>query len=358
MAQNLAQVRSLVDLARHHAPEERAELFGRVADLFQISSANVTSNERALLVEIMRALSAQVDIQLRLQLAIRLADHSNADHDLILLLAHDKIEVAAPVILKSVVLTESDLVEIIRECSVDHCATVARRPEIPEPVSDALANTAVPDVLRALASNATARIGMPTLERLAEAAREDKRLLTSLVTRHQLPPAIAMRMYAWASTALRKHIVDNFEIDPKLLDQELTHAVSSELARDLGDPHTKRLQELIDKLGSSGQLKAGFLLKALREDQIDLFRLAFARLADVEPVQMSAILAGTDMRVIALATRAVGIDRSAFPTIIHKLHGKDTLDNIGAEDKRLVSEALALPSQDAARVRLEAALRG
>jgi len=354
MTQNLAQVRSLVDLARHHAPEERAELFGRVAELFQ--NASPTSNERALLVEIMRALSAQVDIALRLELAIRLADHPNADHDLILLLAHDKIEVATPVILKSLVLTETDLVEIVRECSVEHWTTLARRPEIPEPVSEALANTDVPDVLRALAGNATARIGTPTLERMAEAAREDKRLLTNLVTRNQLPPAIAMRMYAWASSALRKHIVENFKIDPKLLDQELAHAVSSELSRDLNDPHTQRLQELIDKLRGSGQLKAGFLLKALREDQIDLFRLAFARLADIEPVRMSKILAESELRIVALAVRAIGIDRSAFATIVQKLRGEEALEGTSEEQRHAIAEALAIPSPDAARVRLEAAL--
>lgn len=353
----LAQARSLVDLARHQEPEERAQLFARVADLFQISSQSVSHNERALLIEIMRALSMQVDTGLRMALAERLSDYPDADHDLVCMLAHDEVEVATPIILKSLVLTDQDLVEIVRQCSVDHWALVARRPEISEPVADALVETQVPGVLRALAGNASARIGIWALERLADASREDKALLTNLVTRHRLPQPIALRMYAWASSALRQHILENFKIDPKLLDQELAKAVSSELARDFSDPHTKRLQELVSKLSASGQLKAGFLLKALREDQIDLFRLAFARLADVEPERMSRILAEKNLRVLALAVRAVGIDRSAFPTILQKLHCRDAFDAFGDADKSAVCEALSIPSQDIARVRLEAALR-
>ncbi len=244
----LAQARSLVDLARHEEPGERAQLFARVADLFQVSSHSVNKNERDLLVEIMRALSMQVDTGLRLALAERLSDHPDADHDLICMLAHDKVEVATPIILKSLVLTDQDLVDIVRQCSVDHWTLVARRPEISEPVSDALVDTQVPGVLRALASNATAKIGSWALDKLAEAAREDKALLTNLVTRHKLPQPIALRMYAWASTALRQHILENFKIDPKLLDEELAKAVSSELSRDFSDPHTKRLQELVSKL--------------------------------------------------------------------------------------------------------------
>src|SRR5262249_19077868 len=222
--------RSLVDLARHHDPEDRAQLFSRVADLFQASVQDDNNpNEHALLVEIMRALSAQVDSSLRLALAERLCNYENADHDLICMLAHDKVEVATPIILKSVVLTEQDLISIVRECSVDHWTLVARRPDISEPVTDALVETQVPGVMRALAGNTSARLGNWALDRLADASREDKALLSNLVTRHQLPQAIALRMYAWASTALRKHILENYKIDPKLLDRELANAVSSEL---------------------------------------------------------------------------------------------------------------------------------
>jgi uncharacterized protein (DUF2336 family) len=354
---NVAQAQSLVDLARHHSPEDRARLFTRVADLFQAPAQAPNGNEHALLVEIMRALSTQVDIGLRLSLAERLAGYANADHDLIRLLAHDRIEVAAPIILKSVVLTEYDLVEIIQECSVDHCTTVARRPDIAEPVSDALVQTEVPDVLRALAANDTAKITLLALQRLADAARDDKTLMSKLVARSELPKGIALRMYSWASVALRKHILENFDIDPKLLDQELTHAVSRELTRDSGETHTKRLQDLVNKLYHSGQLKAGFLLKALREDQLDLFRLAFARLTDVDPSIMTSVLGSRDLRVIALAVRSVGIDRSAFQTIIEKLLGNGALETLDPALKQSVAEALAIPSPDAARVRLEAALR-
>ena len=72
---------------------------------------------------------------------------------------------------------------------------------------------------------------------------------------------------------------------------------------------------------------------------------------------MTSVLGSRDLRVIALAVRSVGIDRSAFQTIIEKLLGNGALETLDASLKQSVAEALAIPSPDAARVRLEAALR-
>jgi uncharacterized protein (DUF2336 family) len=356
LSRETAQPHKLVDLARRDAPPERAELYDRVARLFEAAGRTANDNERGLLVEIMRVLSMQVDLNLRLGLAQRLADRPDVDHELILMLAHDEITVAAPIIARSPVLTEADLVEVIRLCSIDHRTAVACRPEITEPVSDALIDTAVPDVLRALAGNDSAAVSVHALERLADATRTDGKLLAMLLHRRGLPKQIAIRMYAWASAALRQHILQNFDIDPEVLDRELAQAVSNELTKTLEDPRTKRLTDLVEKLSLSGQLKVGFVLKALRDDQLDLFRLAFAKLADIEPEQMSRILAGSDLDAIALATRAIGIDRSVFPTVVRKLHGQARLDAVTAEERLALAATLAIDTPEDARRRLTAKL--
>ena len=74
-------------------------------------------------------------------------------------------------------------------------------------------------------------------------------------------------------------------------------------------------QKLVDKLFLAGQLKAGFLLRVLHQGQIDLFELAFARLLDLSITEMRQTLYERGHKSVAMACRAVGIDRCVFPTV-------------------------------------------
>jgi hypothetical protein len=74
-------------------------------------------------------------------------------------------------------------------------------------------------------------------------------------------------------------------------------------------------QKLIDKLANSGQLKTGFLMRVLNQGQIDLFDLAFSRLLDVPATGFRAVFYSGGVRAVALACRAVGMDRAVFTTV-------------------------------------------
>jgi uncharacterized protein (DUF2336 family) len=349
-AQKPARAQELVDLARHDGGQDRAQLYGRIAELFQVEAARRSESELALLVEIMRALSTQVDMRLRLALAERLADRGDADHSLLLLLAHDEIEVASPVIMRSVVLTEADLIGIIQECSPKHSVKVAARPAITSRVCEALVETNHQEVFRALSRNATAEIAPTTLGRLAEISQTDPTMIGALLARPNLPKGLAVRMFSWASSALKSHIAERFDIDPAVLEAELARSVSEELSkRQLPDSRAKMLNSLVDKMRASGQLKPSFLLKAVREGQMDIFRVAFARLLEIDQATMDLILDGKDIVQIARATRAVGIDRSAFPAIIEKLCGVNALDELEQGAGADVEAALNLSPASLAR---------
>lgn len=353
-AQKPARAQDLIELARHDSDEDRAQLYNRIADLFQIPSAKRSETERGLLIEIMRALSVQVDMRLRLALAERLADRGDADHGLILLLAHDQIEVAAPVIARSVVLTESDLISIIRECSPTHSVKIAGRPAISQRVCEALVETNLGDVFRALSRNDTAQIPPRALEQLVDTSSNDPELAEALASRTQLPQALAVRLFSWASVALKKHIAERYAIDPAVLEAEIAHAVSQELSRRAAPDHnrSRMLANLVEKMRDNGQLKPGFLIKAAREGQMDVFRVAFARLLDIDQATGDRILDGGDIIQIARATRAVGIDRSAFPTIASKLCGMSVLNGLSADIKAKVNQALSLNPPSLAREEL------
>jgi len=74
-------------------------------------------------------------------------------------------------------------------------------------------------------------------------------------------------------------------------------------------------RRLIEKLARSGQLKASYLIRVLRQGQRELFDHGIATLLqlDVEPLRKA--LDGANPQSVALACRAAGIDRAAFPTV-------------------------------------------
>jgi uncharacterized protein (DUF2336 family) len=302
-----------------HSGASREEIYLAVASLYRIQGTGLNARERDLMRDILRRLTRDVEMAIRVALAQRLAEDTTAPHDLILLLVDDSIEVARPLILSSPLLTEADALRLIAEAGVAHLEAVARRPHIGEPVTAALAGSEHESVLLALVRNATARISETTYRVLVEKSRAVGGLAETLAHRSDLPPQLATRMCEWVSGALKTYIQTNYIIAPRTVDTALADAnkaVNSEPPAPK-DPPPDSAQKLIEKLAASGQLKAGFLMRVLSQGQADLFDLAFARLLDVELEKFRAFFYRDELGPVALACRAAGIDRSAFTTVFN-----------------------------------------
>jgi uncharacterized protein (DUF2336 family) len=98
----------LAQLAINPQGASREEIYLAVASLYRIQGAGLNSASATLMREILRRLTRDVEMAIRIALAQRLADDTTAPHDLILLLVDDSIEVARPLILRSPLLTEAD----------------------------------------------------------------------------------------------------------------------------------------------------------------------------------------------------------------------------------------------------------
>lgn len=318
-ARDMSDMGRLAQLAANPQGTTREEIFLAVASLYRVQGSYLNERERALMGDILRLLARDVEMAIRIALAERLADDTTAPHDLILLLADDKIEVARPLILRSPLLTEADVLRMIAESDLAHQEAVAARANIGEPVSDALVRCDAEPVLTALARNATARISSGAFETLVEKSRRFADLRDPLARRADLPPVLATRMCEWVSDALKTYIVQNYKVMPEKLDKALDHAarVLQSEPQPARSPPAESAQKLIEKLGASGQLKAGFLLRVLHQGQIDLFDLAFSRMLELPLVDMRRKFYETGPKAVALACRAVGIDRCVFATVFN-----------------------------------------
>ncbi|MGZ9113203.1 MAG: DUF2336 domain-containing protein, partial [Brevundimonas sp.] len=75
-------------------------------------------------------------------------------------------------------------------------------------------------------------------------------------------------------------------------------------------------RRLIDKLKSAGQLRAGFLIRAVREKRLSLFVHGLAALGGFAAGDIREALAAPTPEALYYACAAVGIDRAVFPTLL------------------------------------------
>lgn len=319
------------------APKSRfEEIYLAVATLFEHQNHSFSSHERQLAADILRRLSKDVEMSIRIGLAERLASDSEAPHELILLLADDKIEVARPVLARSPVLSDEDLEALIVRGSQAHQIAIAERPNIGETVSAALARGACELAVIALLRNRSARIGTVTFTQLGEQARHASELQGPLAERADLPPELARSMYEWVSGALKTALSARYPQLTEPLAQAINQT-SAALQMDEALVSADNAQKLVSKLHASGQLRASFLIRVLNQGQMELFDCAFARLLNMDVETLRKALYGSNPQTVALACRAAGIDRSVFTTVfrLSRLHRRVTAELSPSDQKQI-----------------------
>lgn len=352
---------SLLNLARSRQPADRERLLLAIADLCAAPHADAAARSRpvqALLSSIFMQLVVEAERDLRRRLAEKLATATWAPNALINVLALDDIEIAAPIIASSPVLGDADLVRLLVEATIEHQIAVARRPELAHVVVSAILERAEPAVLTALATNQTAHLSEADMAELIEAAQTIATLRAPLSEHPQLTGRLAERLYLWVGLALRKGLAERFSLDERALDAALAGAIArTQLGVDAQTaPRLHREgeredmeQRLVDKLHAAGQLRPGYLIRALREQRLGVFTAALAVLGEFDIEHVRSTLNCDRPELLALACAAIGIDRSVFPDILQMVRDLNAGRPGGGEEaSRRANEAFAPVSADMA----------
>lgn len=310
------EVTNLAELAQRRDRQGRSDLYQNIVDLMQREDVAPSETELALMCDILRRLTHDVDVALRQALAERLASQPDAPYELILLLANDQIEIAHPILIQHRALQDKDLLEIVYHKTRQHQLSIASRRMLSEPVSHALVSMGNEPVVVALLNNPTARINEQDFSHLVSRSEQTTVFQAPLISRSDLPATLAQKMYSWASESLKQVIVENFGLSPRTVDKAFKTVQQELTTKDLENAtHSSGVQTLIDKLHDAGKLKPSFLIRSLSEGQVELFELGFAKLINLKADIMRKILYNRGSDGLAIACRAVAIDRSVFLTI-------------------------------------------
>lgn len=312
----------LLALARSRAAPDRERLLLGITALCQ--AAPPDGEVSPVLSEIFMVLAGQAEREIRKVLAETLAHAPWAPPTLINMLALDDIEIARPVIANSPLLRDQDLLKVLIETTIDHQIEVARRPRLGGRVADAIIDKAEPAVLTALAGNRSADISEAGVRRLVDHSRRIAALRAPLVRHPRLTTLLAEQLYGWVGQALRQAISERFQVDDSALDEAVAaavHAANTGRPADAADARSPAERDemerrLVAKLAASSQLRAGYLIRAIREGRLGLFEHALATLGEFSLPQVRAAVRAMSPEPLCLACTSVGIDRAVFPALL------------------------------------------
>jgi uncharacterized protein (DUF2336 family) len=307
------EIESLIGLARQKSQAGRNSIFETVQDLFLNKKDGLSERERSLMSDILRQLIHQVEISVRKDVAARLAKRNDAPKELVLVLANDEIEVAHSLLVNSMVLHDADLIELVRHRAQAHQLAIAMRQSLSEEVSQSLADTGDVGVITKLIENEDAKISESLLDYLVAQSKTVDSFQNPLISRRDLPPDLARRMYWWVSAAVRQHIVENFRVDPVAIDDSIEQAVRTRIDADEVDRIKPTKADLAaGEIDSQGKLTEEFLVNLLQDGEVPLFEASFARATKI-PVKLARrMLYETGGEGLAMACKAGGFSAAMF----------------------------------------------
>ena len=318
----------LLALARSRDTGDQQRLLRGVAALCETSPPQAGDPAHALLNDIFLTLAARAERDIRRTLAECLARAEWAPPVLINMLALDEIDIARPVIAASPLLKDQELLRILIEGAIEHQIEVARRPRISGRVADAIIDAGEPAVMTALAANRTAEVGEAAVRRLVEASQRIAALRAPLVRHPRMNDQLARELYGWVGHALRQAIQERFRVDAPALSAAIDEAVRAAYVRKGEQPPSsfdddpardEMERRLIAKMETAGQLRPGYLIRAIREGRLGLFEHALAALGGFALTQVREAVRADTPESLRLACAAVGIDRAVFPAMLEEI---------------------------------------
>jgi len=195
----------------------RLSLVQRIATLAPDLSENEKDRLRTVVHDALEQLARDQIPRVRALLSETLKDVTKAPPSVINRLARDAEKaVAAPVLTYSTVLSDEDLLAIIREHPprANLTAIARRRPGVPADVSDALAATADPDIIADMLSNQGAQIREETLDSLIDRGSTIPDWHEPLVRRPRLHASAARRLAVYVSDTLVEALMLRHDLPP------------------------------------------------------------------------------------------------------------------------------------------------
>ena len=306
----------LLKVARDKSVEGRERMAQLVSGLFLEKNSMLSDKERAISFDILHHLVQDFESSVRKIISEQLAEWPDLPADIVNLLSNDEIDIAYPILSKSGLLADQNLIEIIHHRTMEHQMAIAIRKSVSEEVSDTLVQQGHENVVKTLLENPNAEISKSTMAYLVDEAEHVDSFREPILRREDLDPNLAQQMYLWVSAAMRQYISDNFSIDDSVIDDLLEKSAVETFVKMSSQSLQKRKSDhLADELVEEGIVNTKLLISVLEDGEVSLFLSLFKQMSGLREQLVKRILFEPGGEGLAIACCAMGISKEDFSTI-------------------------------------------
>ena len=273
------------DLA--HNPSDTTKI--RIIDklIASFDNAALSNEERLIAEDILRFLAADLSVSIRETISQKFAESGYLPKEVATKLAFDLEDVVAlPVISKSNVLSEQDLIEIIEKSSKDRQKAVANRENLTANITAHIAHQTSAEVVETLVKNKKTHLPENVAEAILTNYSDNKSLLKSMIQFKRINLTQAHDMLLKVSEDLQNFIIVEYNI-PSTTVNNLIHdskewvMLSMIKAHSDEAPNSPSIGQILTKLQNDGELTFSILIKGLSVGNLVFFEAALARIANV-----------------------------------------------------------------------------
>jgi uncharacterized protein (DUF2336 family) len=188
--------------------DRRNQILTSVTDLFINGAPHFSEDQITIFDDVIARLISTIEAKARAKLADRLASIANAPLNVVTLLASDNdIEVARPILIRSVRLNEETLLAAATSKSQQHLFAISQRGSLSEAVTDVLVERGDRNVVHSVVKNLGARFSDAGFRILVNRSNGDDALASEVGMRNDIPRQHFLMLLDKASSAVRARLV-------------------------------------------------------------------------------------------------------------------------------------------------------
>jgi uncharacterized protein (DUF2336 family) len=301
-----------------------------------IEEAQLSAEERAHAEGVLAIMAKDAAILVRRALAVALKNSPKLPHEIATKLARDVETISLPIILNSPMLTDADLVEIVRTCPPTKQVAVASRAHLSVVVTGAIAEHAVPEAVQRAIANDNAQFDETGLETVLDRFAGVSAITAAMVHRNELPLNITEKLVSLVAGEAFDYLVNNHELPPQIA-IDLAMGARERVAIDIVEQaaRQKDIARFVQQLNLNGRLSPSLLMRGLCLGHIEFVEHAMAELAGAAHQRMWLMIHDSGPLGLKTAFEKTGLPPRLFPSFRAALDVYHSIEREGGANDRV-----------------------
>ena len=304
-------VRQFLQWVRNAPPGERAEATSALARAYlhsDLSPDDLAAAEGAMIM-----LLDDPSPLVRHAMSEVFASSQKAPQVVVNALAADQIDVAYPVLTRSPLLLEDDLVDLIATGTPETQVAIASRVLLSRPLAAAISEVGSAEACLTLLENPDADIALFSIDRIVERFGHLAAIRENLVARDDLPMTTRQALLSKLSQTLAGFVTGRNWLGTEHAEYAAREACEKATLALAAETPYEEVAALMQHLRQSGQLTGGMILRALLSGNVVLFEEALAELSGVPLDRVTSYIHDKNISGFHALYRKAGLPDVAYP---------------------------------------------